>query len=73
MNGEVEVEAIVAESTEPQKFHKLPLVVVDGEGHALLGRSWLREIRFDWHNLFVVNGDKSICGSTVIIAVWGPG
>ena len=57
--GEVEVEVKVAESTEPQKIHKLPLVVVDGEGHTLLGRSWLREIRLDWHNLSVVNGDQS--------------
>ena len=64
MIGEVEVEVKVAESTEPQKMHKLPLVVVDGEGHTLLGRSWLREIRLDWHNLFVVNGDQSPCGST---------
>ena len=63
--GEVEVEVKVAESTEPQKMHKLPLVVVDGEGHTLLGRSWLREIRLDWHNLFVVNGVQSPCGSTV--------
>ena len=64
MIGDVEVEVKVAESTEPQKMHTLPLVVVDGEGHTLLGRSWLREIRLDWHNLFVVNGDQSPCGST---------
>ena len=61
--GEVEVEVEVAESTEPQKIHKLPLVVVVG-GHTLLGCSWLRKIRLDWHNLFVVNGDQSPCGST---------
>ena len=51
--GEVEVEVKVAESTEPQKMHKLPLVVVDGEGHTLLGRSWLRpglaqSLRGEW-------------------------
>ena len=64
MIGEVEVELKVAESTEPQKIHKFPLVVVDGEGHTLLGRSWLREMRLGCHNLFVVNGDQSPCGST---------
>ena len=62
--GEVEVSVKVAESTEPQKIHKLPLVVLDREGHALFGRSWLREIRLGWHNLFVVNGDQSPYGST---------
>ena len=62
--GEVEVEVKVDESTKPQEVHKLPLVVVDGEGHTLLGRSWLREIRLDWQNLFVVNRDQSPCGST---------
>eukprot|EP00795_Rhopilema_esculentum_P009037 gene9037-16680_t len=34
---------------------KLPLVVVDGDKPALLGRNWLMEIKFDWNQLFVVN------------------
>ena len=34
---------------------KLPLVVVDGDKAALLGRNWLMEIKLDWNQLFVVN------------------
>ena len=34
---------------------KLPLVVVDGDKPALLGRNWLMEIKLDWNQLFVVN------------------
>lgn len=34
---------------------KLPLVVVDGDSPALLGRNWLMEIKLDWNQLFVVN------------------
>eukprot|EP00795_Rhopilema_esculentum_P011239 gene11239-21428_t len=34
---------------------KLPLVIVDGDKPALLGRNWLMEIKLDWNQLFVVN------------------
>ena len=34
---------------------KLPLVVVDGDKPALLGRNWLMEIKLDWNHLFLVN------------------
>ncbi len=34
---------------------KLPLVVVDGENPALLGRNWLMEIKLNWNQFFVVN------------------
>ena len=34
---------------------QLPLVVVDGDKPALLGRNWLMEIKLDWNQLFVVN------------------
>ena len=60
MIGEVQVEVKVAENTEPQNIHKFPVMVVDGEGHTLLGRSSVREMRLDCHNLFVVIGEQSI-------------
>ena len=44
---------------------KLPLVVVDGDKPALLGRNWLMEIKLDWNQLFVLFvqnlGSPKIC------------
>ena len=34
----------------------LPLLVVKGEGHSLLGRNWLQEIRLDWQSIHMVMG-----------------
>lgn len=34
-----------------EQRHRLPLLIVAGDGSSLLGRNWLEQIKLDWHNL----------------------
>lgn len=43
--AEVKVEAVDGTVTT------LPLIVVEGKGPSLLGRNWLRHVRFDWQSI----------------------
>ena len=43
-----------------QQKRVLPLIVVDGDGHPLLGRNWLKELRLNWHNIFLVSKTETL-------------
>ena len=45
-----------SETHEPNK--KLPLLIVEGSGPALLGRNWLKELQLDWHNIHALQTDQ---------------
>ena len=34
-----------------EQRHRLPLLIVAGDGSSLLGCNWLEQIKLDWHNL----------------------
>ena len=36
----------------------LPLLVVEGEGPSLLGRNWLCELKFNWHDIFWLQNES---------------
>jgi len=55
--GEVEVEVEYGNQLET-----LPLVVVDGDGPNLLGRTWLRKIKLDWGAVYSCSTD---CDSVI--------
>ena len=38
-----------------QQKRVLLLIVVDGGGPPLLGRNWLKELKLNWHSIFLVN------------------
>lgn len=50
-------EAIVKVNYENTEY-ELPIVVVEGSTHTLLGRNWLRAIKLNWHEIFTVNIDS---------------
>ena len=43
-----------------QQKRVLPLIVVNGDGHPLLGRNWLKELQLNWHNIFLVNKSETL-------------
>ena len=52
----LEVLGICSVSVEVDGQHaNLPIVVIKGNGPALLGRNWLQRIQIDWKKLFSVN------------------
>ena len=38
----------------------LLLIVVDGGGPTLLGRNWPKELKLNWHSIFLVNKTKTL-------------
>ena len=44
-----EISAVVEYDGQPKQ--QLPLIVVEGQGPTLFGRSWLAKIRLDWHDI----------------------
>ena len=50
-------EAIVKVNYENTEY-ELPIVVVEGSTHTLLGRNWRRAIKLNWHEIFTVNIDS---------------
>ena len=53
--GEIEVTVTYGDITK-----KLPLVVVQGNGPALLGRNWMSEITLDWRSIKQVREDTLV-------------
>ena len=43
-----------------QQKRVLPLIVVDGDGPPLLGRNWLKELKKNWHNIFLVSKTETL-------------
>ena len=41
--------------------YELPIVVVEGSTHTLLGRNWLRAIKLNWHEILTDNIDNRKC------------
>ena len=57
MIGEVDVRVKVAESAEPHKVHRLPLVVVSRCRRSVIVKPVMAEqIQLNLHNVFQVNG-----------------
>ena len=51
-----------------QKVSGLPLIIVKGNGQALLGLDWLKCIKLDWHNILTVTKpDSTISDDDVLI------
>ena len=53
--GEIRVN-VRTTSSEPTV--QLPLLVVEKKGCSLLGRDWLNQLRFNWHQIFSVSSAK---------------
>ena len=60
VRGEVDVKVQIEEQS-----CILPLVVVDGKGPPLLGRSWLQKLRLPWNKIFAINTLENSANSTV--------
>ena len=38
--------------------HKVPLIVVKGSGHTLMGRNWLQLFKLDWQEIFLLQSNS---------------
>ena len=61
MIGEVDVGVKVAESAEPHKMHRLPLMVVSRCRRSVIVNPVMAEqIQLNWHNVFQINGAEIV-------------
>ena len=49
---------VLVEVKHMNQTKKLPLLIVEGSGPALLGRNWLKELQLDWHNIHALQTDQ---------------
>ena len=51
---------VEVEHMNQKKTIRVPLLIVGGTGPALLGRDWLNDIQFDWHNIHALSQLRSV-------------
>ena len=54
------VGAVQVEVEHQGERKELPLIVVHGDGHSLLGRDWLAHLKLDWSTIFQVNSERGL-------------